>query len=222
VLETTAASLVPPTDPFKSYLSRFMAGLLRILFPWLNQEDGKSGSTGQAVPSPQDADLRALLEGEEDIPDRNGVMVRSMTYTDPEGLMDFVRRAEESGNPQAGLLFPLQDESYPDLVAMTNHYILPWKAITYPSTSAEKVDSVWRYQTMLDLLREGYGRIDAQRALWIIDFLNPARCDYYGTDTTQSVHGHHVLMDNAEHKMWSLHGYYDQPWAQADLDDFLN
>ena len=221
VLETTAASLLPPADPFKSYLSRFVEGLLRILFPWLNQDAGKSGSTGQAVPGPQDADLQALLKGEGDIPDRNGVMVRSMTYTDPEGLVGFVRRMEENGYPQASLLFPLQDESYPDLVAMTNHYILPWKAITYPSLSSEKMNSVWRYQTMLDLLREGYGRIDAQRAIWIIDFLNPARCDYYGTDTTQAVSGHHVLMDNTEHRMWSLHGYYDQAWAYADLDDFL-
>ncbi|NPV60717.1 MAG: hypothetical protein HPY75_13800 [Actinobacteria bacterium] len=222
VLETNAASLAPPEDPFKAYLSRFIAGLLKILFPWLPQDAGKSGSTNQAVPGPQDAELQAMLEGEGDIPDRNGVMVRNMTYTDPEGLVDFVRRAEENGNPQVGLLFPLQDESYPDLVAMTNHYILPWKAITYPSQGENKVDSIWRYQVMLDLLREGYGKIDAQRALWIIDFLNPARCDYYGTDTTQSVKGHHVLMDNAEHKMWSLHGYYNQPWSYADLDDFLN
>jgi hypothetical protein len=224
VLETTAASLAPPEDSFKSYLSRFLAGLLQILFPWLRQDARESCTTSLDIPGSQNGDLQALLECEGDIPDRSGVMVRSMTYTDPEGLVGFVRRMEENGYPQASLLFPLQDESYPDLVAMTNHYILPRKAITWPSLSGsagEKADSIWRYQTMLDLLKEGYGRIGVQRALWIIDFLNPARCDYYGTDTTQSVKGHHVLMDNTEHRMWSLHGYYDQAWAYADLDDFI-
>ncbi|MGQ9757223.1 MAG: hypothetical protein ACUVRX_03580 [Actinomycetota bacterium] len=129
---------------------------------------------------------------------------------------------EENGVTLLGQILPLQDESYPDLVAMTNHYILPWKAITYPSLRSEKGDSIWRYKTMLELLMEGYGRMDLTRAMWVIDFLNPARCDYYGTDTTQSVKGHHVLMDNADHEMWTLHGYYDQPWVHADLDDFLD
>ncbi|MBC7253750.1 MAG: hypothetical protein H5T72_07270 [Actinobacteria bacterium] len=222
VLETTAASLAPPEDSFKSYLSRFLAGLLQVLFPWLRRDAGESCATSPDIPGSREGDLQALLENEGDIPDRNGVMLRSMAYTDPEGLVEFVRRMEVNGYSQVSQLFPLQDESYPDLVAMTNHYILPWKAVTYPSLRSQKGDSIWRYQTMLQLLREGYGRINRLRAMWIIDFLNPARCDYYGTDTTQSVKGHHVLMDNTEHRMWSLHGYYDQAWAYADLDDFLN
>lgn len=223
VLETTASSLAPPEDRFQAYLSRFLAGLLQALFPWLYASENPTRATGGqgTPPAPYSTDLLAALGGGSGVPDQSGVMVRDMTYTDPPGLVELIRRAEENGNLALGQILPLQDESYPDLVAMTNHYILPWKAITYLSLRDEKGDSIWRYQTMLQLLREGYGRINRLRAMWIIDFLNPARCDYYGTDTTQAVRGHHVLMDNVSHEMWSLHGHYDQPWAHADLDDFL-
>ncbi len=225
VLETTAKSIAPPEEAFKSYLERFFTGLLQTLLPWLfpagtSPEADVSGSplNQQAHPG---ANLEALLGSGDDVPDQGGVMVRDMTYTDPPELAKWVRWAEDNGCSTAGLLFPLQDESYPDLVAMTNHYVLPWKAITYPSLRPQKGDSIWRYRTMLGLLKEGYGKMDSLRAMWTIDFLNPSRCDYYGPDTSQSVKGHHVLMDNTSLEMWSLHGYYDQPWAHADLDDFL-
>ncbi|MGQ9537840.1 MAG: C45 family autoproteolytic acyltransferase/hydrolase [Actinomycetota bacterium] len=222
VLETTASSLAPPEDAFKSYLGRFLMGLLQILFPWLRPGAEISGDIDSLIPTPSDIDLQLLLENGKNMPDQDGVMLRTMTYTDPPWLVNLIHRMEENGVTLLGQILPLQDESYPDLVAMTNHYILPWKAITYPSLRSEKGDSIWRYKTMLELLMEGYGRMDLTRAMWVIDFLNPARCDYYGTDTTQSVKGHHVLMDNADHEMWTLHGYYDQPWVHADLDDFLD
>jgi hypothetical protein len=106
-------------------------------------------------------------------------------------------------------------------VAMTNHYIIPQMADTYPSLT-KGGSSLWRYETMLGLLDEDYGDIDRLSAMWIIDFLNPARCDYYGTDTTQSIKGHHVLMDNHNLEMWSLHGYYNTSWVHVDLMDILN
>lgn len=224
VLETTASSLAPPEDRFKSYLGRFFSGLLQVLFPWLLPQGDASRSaewkaTG-SVSNLSGTDLQAAL-GESGVPEERGVMVRGMTYTDPPWLVELVHRMSGNGIPDAERLFPLQEETRPDLVAMTNHYILPWKAVTYPSLRPQKADSIWRYHTMLELLEEGYGKMDELRALWIIDFLNPARCDYYGPDTSQSVKGHHVLMDNTSRGMWSLHGRYDQPWAHADLDDFL-
>jgi hypothetical protein len=95
-------------------------------------------------------------------------------------------------------------------------------ARTYPSLAGSSDStSLWRYETMLGLLDRGYGNIDEAQAMWIIDFLNPARCDYYGTDTSQSVKGHHVLMDNKDLEMWSLHGYYDTPWVHVDLMEVL-
>jgi hypothetical protein len=94
-------------------------------------------------------------------------------------------------------------------------------ALTYPALSSSS-DSLWRYETMLGLLDEHYGEIDATSAMWIIDFLNPARCDYYGSDITQSIKGHHVLMDNRDLEMWSLHGNYDTSWVHVDLMQVLD
>ncbi|MBC7247262.1 MAG: PKD domain-containing protein [Actinobacteria bacterium] len=224
VLETTAASLLPPAERSKAFLSRLVAGILRVLFPWLEANGAGAGaSSGRSWEAavPNGGDVRALLDGKNEVRDQRGVMVRGMEYVDPSWLADFISYMERFGNTAMGKILPLQDERYPDLVAMTNHYVLPWKAVTYPSTGSKKDDSLWRYETMLALLLQAHGKIDRTRAMWIIDFLNPARCDYYGTDTSQAVRGHHVLMDNTGREMWSLHGYYDEAWAHADLDDFI-
>ncbi len=120
--------------------------------------------------------------------------------------------------------FPLQLEDYPDVVAMTNHYILPEMAASAPGlTGSYRDNTVARYETLVALLQDSYGAIDRERAMWLIDFLNPARGNpYYGTDTAQSVKGHHVLMDNQALEMWSLHGYYNQPWQHVALPAVLN
>jgi hypothetical protein len=226
VLETFASSLLPPEDYLVRYLNRLFSGLLGLLIPGLDQG-------GQAVPPPG-----TVTEGDWDIVDGEvvgndllelspqtscpgldkGVMVRWPDYVDPEWF-------DCPGAVPSGLaytFFPRQSEEYPDLVAMTNHYIIPLMALTYPSLAGSSDStSLWRYETMLGLLDESYGDIDEARAMWIIDFLNPSRCDYYGTDTSQSVQGHHVLMDNKDLEMWSLHGYYDTPWAHVDLMEVL-
>lgn len=224
VLETTASSLLPPQDRSKAFLNRLISGMLRLLFPFLPASGTQYGAAPAGQPGTQafsTEELQGFLKGGSDARDVRGVMVRGMTYTDPPWLQELVACMEGNGNTCIRKILPLQDESYPDLVAMTNHYLLPWKAVTYPSTGKKKDDTLWRYRTMLALLQKAYGRIDRLRAMWIIDFLNPARCDYYGRDTTQAVKGHHVLMDNRSKEMWSLHGYYDGSWAHADLDDFI-
>jgi hypothetical protein len=231
VLETVASSMVPPADHAKTYIGRLVGGIIDMLFPGLrgngcsdkplssSGEDGEDRLKTLLPPSVDDSALSP--EAGVELEDKNGVMERRATYRDPDGLVRLVSEAKANGNEFLAYLFPLQGESLPDLLAMTNHYIIPWRALTFPSTGKEKRDSLWRYETMLGLLLEAYGRIDRTLAMWIIDFLNPARCDYYGTDTTQSVKGHHVLMDNREKEIWSLHGYYDGAWAHVDLDDFL-
>ena len=239
VLETTAASPFPPQEQSKAFLSRLILGILRVIFPWfqaggavygaapsgpLSSAASPTGPSSPASPgsqAPSAQDLQSFPESGNDIRDLRGVMVRKMTYTDPSWLTGLIDWMEANGNTCMREILPLQEENHPDLVAMTNHYILPWKAVTYPSTGTKKKDTLWRYQTMLELLEKAYGRMDRVRAMWIIDFLNPARCDYYGRDTSQAVKGHHVLMDNRSKEMWSLHGYYDEAWAHADLDNFL-
>lgn len=231
VLETVASSLAPPPDQAKAFLGRLVKGMIDLLFPGLREnrvpgdpsvspETDRGEPFKKSLPPGVDQSFLDPREGEE-IEDRNGVMTRRPDYLDPEGLVQLVSGAGATGAQDLAYIFPLQGESHPDLVAMTNHYIIPWRALTYPSTGDHKKDSVWRYETMLGLLLEAYGGIDRARAMWIIDFLNPARCDYYGTDTAQSVKGHHVLMDNQEKEIWSLHGYYDEAWAHLDLDEIL-
>ncbi|MEW6554213.1 MAG: hypothetical protein AB1384_08010 [Actinomycetota bacterium] len=226
VLETFASSLLPPGDYLQRYLNRLFLGLLGMFFPGLNQGGQAVSPTGTAADGGWE-----IVKGEvvgndllEPSPHPScpsldkGVMVRWPDYVDPEWF-------DAPGAVPPGLacgFFPRQSEEYPDLVAMTNHYIIPLMALTYPSLACSSDStSLWRYDTMLGLLDEGYGDIDEARAMWIIDFLNPARCDYYGTDTSQSVKGHHVLMDNGDLEMWSLHGYYDTPWVHVDLMEVL-
>ena len=229
VLETVASSVLPPGENLQNYLSRLMAGLLEILFPFLKQDQAES-----STPAVLEEEVRKTAEGEaiaEALEDTSadpscpelelGVMVRRSDYLDPEWFNDPgpAYQSDDDNNLALGF-FPRQLEEYPELVAMTNHYIIPLMAATYPSLSMGG-SSLWRYETMLGLLDEEYGDIDRSSAMWIIDFLNPARCDYYGTDTTQSIKGHHVLMDNQDLEMWSLHGYYDTSWVHVDLMDIL-
>jgi hypothetical protein len=230
VLETIASSVLPPEDNLQNYLSRLLTGLLGIFFPFLDH--GQEENSPVAVVD----DESGKMAGGEDIADglvelstdpsspelERGLMVRRSDYLDPKWFDD-PSSANESGD-DSGLahgFYPRQQETYPDLVAMTNHYIIPQMADTYPSLT-KGGSSLWRYETMLGLLDEDYGDIDRLSAMWIIDFLNPARCDYYGTDTTQSIKGHHVLMDNHNLEMWSLHGYYNTSWVHVDLMDILN
>jgi len=231
VLETFASSLLPPADYLQRYLNRLFFGLLGMLLPGLNQ--GKQAvSTAGTV----DDGGWEIVDGEVvgndllELPPQpscpsleKGVMVRWPDYVDPEWFNCPGWVPTPEGDPGlAYTFFPRQSEDYPDLVAMTNHYIIPLMALTYPSLAGSSDStSLWRYETMLGLLDESYGDIDEAKAMWIIDFLNPARCDYYGTDTSQSVKGHHVLMDNKDLEMWSLHGYYNTPWVHVDLMEVL-
>jgi hypothetical protein len=230
VMETIASSVLPEGEGTYDFFNRLWLGILGIFFPWLNQpagavEGGVRDEGGRSVTGRGDLreELSGLAPGGALPVMEKGVMIREADYVDPEwlnGLQYWVDPGDGS-NPLLEF-FPTQIETYPDLVAMTNHYIIPWTAITYPSTGRRKQDSMWRYKTMLGLLSEGYGKVDRKRAMWIIDFLNPARCDYYGNDTSQSVKGHHVLMDNASGDMWSLHGYYNGPWEHVNLNDVLS
>lgn len=226
VLETFASSLLPPGDQLQKYLSRLFLGLLGLLCPGLIQcDNAAAGSEGEWEIVDGEVVGNSLMELSSDpsCPSlEKGVMVRRPDYVDPEWLSGPGSTVQQGSGPGLALgFFPLQVEEYPDLVAMTNHYIIPLMSLTYPSLAGSGSSSPWRYDTMLGLLDEYYGEIDETSAMWIIDFLNPARCDYYGTDTSQSIKGHHVLMDNQDLEMWSLHGYYDTSWVHVDLMEVL-
>jgi hypothetical protein len=230
VLETFASSLLPPADNLLNYLNRLFCGLMGMLFPSLYQGENVVSPTGTSEGGGWEiangevvGNSLAELSPHPSCPSlEKGVMVRWPDYIDPEWFDDPAWGLQpDGGSGLACGFFPRQAEEYPDLVAMTNHYIIPLMSLTYPSLANGGSSSLWRYETMLGLLDEGYGDIDEASAMWIIDFLNPARCDYYGTDTSQSVKGHHVLMDNRDLEMWSLHGYYDSSWVHVDLMEVL-
>ncbi len=226
VLETFASSLLPPGDQLQKYLSRLFLGLLGLLCPGLLQsDDAAAGSEGgwEIVEGEVAGNSMIELSSDPSCPSlEKGVMVRRPDYVDPQWFDGPGCAVQpDGGSDLACGFFPRQVEEYPDLVAMTNHYIIPLMSLTYPSLAGSGSSSPWRYDTMLGLLNEYYGEIDETSAMWIIDFLNPARCDYYGTDTSQSIKGHHVLMDNQDLEMWSLHGYYDSSWVHVDLMEVL-
>ena len=226
VLETFASSLLPPGDQLQKYLSRLFLGLLGLLCPGLCQcDNAAAGSEGEweIVDGEVVGNSMMDLSSDPSCPSlEKGVMVRRPDYVDPEWFDGPGCAVQQGSVPDLACgFFPRQTEEYPDLVAMTNHYIIPLMSLTYPSLAGSGSSSPWRYDTMLGLLDEYYGEIDETSAMWIIDFLNPARCDYYGTDTSQSIKGHHVLMDNQDLEMWSLHGYYDTSWVHVDLMEVL-
>ncbi len=242
VLETVADSMFPEGGDLLSTLTGLLPGLSELvsgmdaMLPGDTMEglaDILTG-TGELV-----SGAVGLLPLVGDLHPDRGVAVRTTDYVDPEGLEDFriVLPIQDLLVPTSEKTvlspFPLQREDRPDLVTMTNHYILPQMNLTQMGLFYHTLvtltgggrESEWRYDTMLDLILQSLedgGKIDSKTAMWLIDFLNPARCDYYGTDTTQSVKGHHVLMDNTNLQFWSLHGYYNQPWAYVNLKDFLN
>jgi len=238
VLETVADRMIAEGDDLLATLIGLLPGLDRVV-SGTEEILGAEIMDGAGEVISGVGDL--VLEGSEMLPilgdvhpDR-GVAVRTSDYVDPEGLEEYrlVIHHQDPLVPHSEDTvispFPLQREREPGLVAMTNHYILPQMNLTQMGLFYHTIDtqqgggrqSEWRYDTMLDLLLKHYGDIERVTAMWLIDFLNPARCDYYGTDISQSVKGHHVLMDNHSLEMWSLHGYYDQPWQHVDLGEIL-
>ena len=161
-----------------------------------------------------------------------GVMLRMANYLQP-AITDGIAITVPVTDPTftrdtytTVFSFPPQIEDKPDLVGMTNHYIIPQMVLLQSSiveghTVDSTPDSEWRYKTMMGLLLTTYGTIDSRIARYDIDFLNPSRSDYYGTDVTQPVQGHVVVMDDTKKQVWALFGHYNDPWAHVILNDFL-
>jgi len=129
--------------------------------------------------------------------------------------------------------FPDPLEDRPDLIVVTNLFLYPgmrpyqwapWVSLVWKSywPAAE-----WRYATQTELLLDPIARgsaLDWESAWKIADFLNPASDEgsfFHGTDRTQVVGGHIALMDGHNLVLRGLYGYYDQPWVEVDLRDFL-
>ncbi len=113
--------------------------------------------------------------------------------------------------------FPEQIEDKDDLVALSNHYIIPqmyFKALSYPVE-----DSVWRYNTLVNLILENYGRIDVEKGKELVDYLHPPNYGYYGYDENVPVSGTRTLYDLTNLELWSLYGMYSDPWVHFKLQE---
>jgi hypothetical protein len=135
-------------------------------------------------------------------------------------------------------LYPDQIEDRPSLVAATNHYIYPKMKLLdrgpcyygLISMSGGGVESEWRYNYMVEELIQNYSRIDVNVARDIIDFLHPPNYDYlawkyhsssYTDNPSQAINGSISLFDPVNLEIWSLYGYYDNPWVHYNLKEEL-
>ena len=233
-LETVTNSMIPDQSGLLSTLSAILPGF---------------GAAYAALPSPiqfsiinaagTTVNLATEGYGNLYLHPKYGVAVRSAAYVYPEELNNYqivIQMTDPlvSSAPTTSIsAFPPQIENKPDLVGMSNHYILPQMNLTQAGIFYHTIDteqgggreSEWRYRTMMSYILDYYGNIDAQTAMYLIDFLNPNDQErsgsFYGTSTTQAVGGHHVVMDTTSLQMWVLHGYYDEPWIHVDLNKFL-
>jgi len=131
-----------------------------------------------------------------------------------------------------------QIEDKPDLVIAINHYIHPKmklldRGICYYgliTMSGGGLDSEWRYEHMCDDLLDNYSQIDVDKAREIIDMLHPPNYEYleweyhqfkYTDDPTQEVSGAISVFDPSNLEVWSLYGYYDNPWVHYSLEEEL-
>ena len=110
-----------------------------------------------------------------------------------------------------------QIEHEDDIVTVTNHYLDPKMNFGAGSWPLDD-DSPWRYETMTNLILDAYGSIDVEKGRELIDFLHPPNYYYYGDDTSQPVASSVSLFDLTNLDVYSLFGYYDDPWVCFSLD----
>ncbi|MBN1636014.1 MAG: hypothetical protein JW920_05840 [Deltaproteobacteria bacterium] len=192
-----------------------------------------------------------MLDDEE--PDR-GVMIRSAKWIFPQEFssVGFTLPWTSPFFPlqdrwDLGFYFPDQIETNPDILAATNHFIIPRMRFTqfYPLVQIMYAieplpESVWRYETMLGLILDNYGEIEFfvpdqdnpqipsdGCAAGIIDFLNTQRGTGFYTRGDEpkaidgEVEGHHVIMDNTDKVLKGLFGYMTDPWVGVELMPFV-
>ncbi len=111
--------------------------------------------------------------------------------------------------------FPKQIEDKDDLVVVANHYIVPEM---YSTISYAVKDSLWRYETLTNLILDSYGSIDVEKGKELIDYLHPPNYGYYGDDENVPVAATRTLFDLTSLELWSLYGMYSDPWVNWKLE----
>ncbi|HQP30011.1 MAG TPA: carcinine hydrolase/isopenicillin-N N-acyltransferase family protein [Deltaproteobacteria bacterium] len=169
----------------------------------------------------------------EPLPER-GLMFRNQAWEYPAGFED--ASLGYPGTLSYLLYFPEQAESWSDVVLATNHYIIPRMVFTsftplmaINGAGTELDSSIQRYWLLRDRIAQEHGSITFDKAVELIDFLNPNR----GLDTRRRyaiggpVCGHHAAIDNTNRVVAALFGYYGDwdhgvgdTWVRLDMRPF--
>jgi hypothetical protein len=190
---------------------------------------------------------------------RSGMMVRWNGYEYPQAYLDFnCKLFEACGKPYNPDLFgessfasqPWKDkkcpsfryfqplgETRPNLVVVTNSYIIPEMRLTamYEWTAllaqGNADDIQWRYdelsRRLISTLDKNGGRMSYEEAKKIIDFLAPDGDfpDYYNSKrqplSEVPIAGSVSLMDLKKKTMESHYGYYADEWVKISLLNYL-
>ena len=140
-------------------------------------------------------------------PEIGGVMLETTAH-------NFFARGCEYEQPSWAPFPQIEDKD--DVVTGANHFINPWMNLKTISWAYN--NTLWRYETMTNLILDNYGTIDVDKGWEIIDFLHPPNYGYYDDDPHQTVKAAKSLMDLTNLDMYSLYGYYDDPLIFHSLD----
>jgi hypothetical protein len=126
-----------------------------------------------------------------------------------------------------GYFFAPQRETKPDLLVVTNHYLIPEMRICAMKKWTNIVakdripDILWRYDELNKQCLDAYGTIDYAKAKELIDFLSPKRKfpGYYGANKV--IEGSVSLCDLTDLTIESHFGYQDDDWVKMDLKRYI-
>jgi len=126
-----------------------------------------------------------------------------------------------------GYFFAPQRESEPDLLVVTNHYLVPemrlcaMKEWTNVVAKERTPDILWRYDELNRQCLDAYGSIDYAKARELVDFLSPKRKfpEYYGANKV--IEGSVSLCDLTDLTMESHFGYQDDEWVKLTLPRYV-
>lgn len=126
-----------------------------------------------------------------------------------------------------GYFFAPQRESKPDLLVVTNHYLVPemrlcaMKEWTNVVAKDRIPDVLWRYDELNNECLDKYGSIDYATARKLIDFLSTKGQfpDYYGANHV--IEGSVSLCDLVERTIESHFGYQEDEWVKLALPKYI-
>ena len=70
---------------------------------------------------------------------------------------------------------------------------------------------------MTQKVLDQYGDMTLSSAKSIVDYLHPPNYDYYDPDPSGPIEGIRTVFDLTTLQLYTLYGYYDDPWVSYTL-----